>query len=177
MVGLANGRLPTDEARGRKVGTRDVAHEVVDGQVRVVDQGHERVTDLAEVVRRHVRRHAHSDPGGTVHQEIGHTAREDERLLGRVVEVGNEVDGVPVDIGQELLGEGCQPTFGVAVGGRRIPVDRSEVSLPVDQRIADVPLLREPHEGVVHRRVAVGVVALQDLADDAGALRVPAVVE
>src|SRR5881296_618176 len=47
-VGVANGRLPADEASGRKVGTRDEAHEVVECELRVLDQGHERVTDLAE---------------------------------------------------------------------------------------------------------------------------------
>ena len=55
-----------------------------------------------------------------------------------------------------------------AAGGR--PGDGAEVPLPVDEPVAQVPVLGHPHQRVVDRRVAVRVVPLHRLADDAGAL-------
>ena len=62
--------------------------------------------------------------------------------------------------------------FRVAVGRRRIAVDRSEVALAVDQGVAHVEVLREPDERVVRRRVAVRMVVADDFADDLRALAV-----
>ena len=49
---------PVDRAAGREVRAADVLAEVVRGDVRVVDDRDRGVADLAEVVRRDVRRHA-----------------------------------------------------------------------------------------------------------------------
>src|SRR5690606_20066167 len=51
----------------------------------------------------------------------------------------------------------------------------AEVALAVDQRVAQVPRLRQPHHGVVDGLMAVWVVLADDLADHTGALGVPAV--
>ena len=47
---------------------------------------------------------------------------------------------------------------------------RAEVALPLDERVAQRPVLHEAHQGVVDRRVAVRVVLAHDVADDAAAL-------
>ena len=57
--------------------------------------------------------------------------------------------------------------FGVAHGGRVIAVDVAEVALPVDQRIALREILREPHQRVVDRLVAVRMEFADHVADDA----------
>ena len=67
-----------------------------------------------------------------------------------------------------------QPRFGVPHRRRRIAVDRSEVALAVDQRVAHVEVLRQPDERVVDRRVAVGMEVAHHLADDLRALAVAA---
>ena len=64
--------------------------------------------------------------------------------------------------------------LGVPRGGGAV-VERAEVAVTVDQRHAQRERLREAHEGVVDRGVAVGVQLSHHLADDAGALDVPAV--
>ena len=99
------------------------------------------------------------------------------RLDRGVVEVGDEVDRVLVDVGQQLLGDLGQARLGVPVGRGRIAIDRAEVALSVDQRIAQAPGLRQAHHRVVHGAVAVRVILLQTLADDAGALHVLAIVQ
>src|SRR5262249_32887488 len=58
----------------------------------------------------------------------------------------------------------------VAHGAWRIAVNRAEVALAVDERIAQREWLREPNERVVDRRVAVRVVVAHHVSDDASRL-------
>ena len=71
------------------------------------------------------------------------------------------VEQQPRDLGQARLG--------VAIGGGVIAVDIAEIALPVDQRVALREILREAHQRVVDRLVAMRVVLADDVADDAGA--------
>jgi hypothetical protein len=154
-VGLPDRRLPADEAGGREVRSRNELHELVDGELGRLDQGDQRIAHLAQVVRRDVRRHADRDAGGAVDEQVRDLRREDQRFFGLLVEVRDELDGVLLDVRQHLLGERREPAFRVPVGGRGIAVDRAEVALAVDQRVADVPVLREPNQRVVDRGIAV----------------------
>jgi hypothetical protein len=125
-------------------------------------------------VRRHVRRHADRDAGRAVGQQVREARRQLERLEHAAVEVRAEVDRLAVDVAEHLLRERGESRLGVAVRGRRIAIDRAEVALAVHQRIAEREVLGHAHERVVDRAVAVRVVVLQHLADDARALRVAA---
>ncbi len=61
-------------------------------------------------------------PDGAVHQQVGKAGREGLRLLQRIVEVGDEVDGVLVDVAQHLHGEpakGGPPCSAWPPAGRR----------------------------------------------------------
>ena len=155
-----------------KSGPLQVLHQVVDVRLGLVDQLHDRVDRLAEVVRRHVRRHADGDPGRAVDEQVREARRQRERLLARLVVVRPEVDRVHVDVAQHLGRELREPALGVAHRGRRVVVDRAEVALAVDERVAQRERLRHPHEGVVDRLVAVRVVAAHHVADDRGGLLV-----
>ena len=114
-------------------------------------------------------------PAEPLTSRFGNGRRQDRRLFGRLVVVGDEVDGLLVEIRHHRFGERLEPRFGVAHRRRRIAVDRAEVPLAVDQGIAHVEVLRQADERVVDRRVAVRVVVAHDLADDLRALAVGAV--
>ena len=62
-----------------------------------------------------------------------------------------------------------QPRLGVAHGGGIIAVDIAEIALPVDQRIALREILRQPHQRVIDRLVAVRMKLADDVADHARA--------
>ena len=113
-------------------------------------------------------------PDEPLTSRFGIGRRQDGRLFGRLVEVGDEVDGLLVEVAHHLFGERLETRFGVAVRRGRIAVDRAEVPLAVDQEIAHVEVLREADERVVGRRVAVRMVVADDLADDLRALAVAA---
>ena len=59
--------------------------------------------------------------------------------------------------------------FGVAHGGGVIAVDVAEIALAVDQRVAQGEILREAHQRVVDRLVAMRMELAHHVADDAGA--------
>ncbi len=131
-----------------------------------------RLDQLADIVRRDAGRHADRDPAGAIGQQIGEQAGEDLRLLllaiiGRLV-----IDRAFVEPGHQPLGGPRQPRLGVAVGGGIIPVDIAEIALPVDQRIAQRPFLRQPHHRVIDRLVAMRMILADHVADDAGAFLV-----
>ncbi len=138
----------------------------------IFDERDDAVDDLAHVVRRDVRRHADGDAGRSVDQQVRERRRQDRRFFGRLVEVGDEVDSLLVEIAHHLFGELLEPRFGVAIGRRRIAVDRTEVPLAVDQEVAHVEVLRQPDERVVGGSVAVRMEVADDFADDLRALAV-----
>ena len=98
----------------------------------VVHQCDTCVHDLGEVVWWNVGRHAHGDAIGAVYQQVRNLGRKDNWLDGCVVEVGDEIDGVFVNVGQQLFGDLGHAGFGVTVGRRGITVDRAKVPLAVD---------------------------------------------
>jgi hypothetical protein len=166
-VSLLHFRDAIDDSRRREVRRGDDLHEIADGQVGVLQQRRAGIHDLAQVVRRDVRRHADRDARRAVDQEIWKLRGKDERLRLAPVVVGTEVHRFLVEIGEQLVRDLRHADLGVAHGRGVVAVDRSEVSLAVDQRITQAEVLRHAHDRVVHRGVAVRMVLADHVADDA----------
>ena len=171
-VRVAHPVEPVQDPAGGEVGRRDVLHQLVDRDLGVADQGKQGADHLAEVVRRDGGRHPDGDPRAPVHQQVGDTGRKDARLLERTVVVGERFDGLLVEVGEKLPRHLGHPDLGVPHRRGRVAVHRSEVPLPVDQRVPQRELLHHAHEGVVHRVVAVRMIFTDHVADDAGGLLV-----
>ena len=114
---------------------------------------------------RNVGRHADSDAGGTVDQQVGEAGGEYAGLLPGLVEVGVPVHGVLVDVPEHFVGNFAQTGFGVTVSRRGIAVHGAEVAVAVHQQIPHGKVLGKTHHGVVNRRVAVGMVLTQHVTD------------
>ena len=170
---------------GVGLGQPVVQHHPAGGEVRPAQHRHEvpggdpgvghlqahRLGHLAQVVRRHVRGHAHGDPAGAVHQQVRQPRGQAQRLGGLTVVAGPEVHRVLVQLVEHLHGRRRQPALGVP-GGRRRVVEGAEVALRVHQRHAPAEVLAHAHQGVVDGGVAVGVVVAHRVADHPGALAV-----
>ena len=135
-------------------------------RVRIVDQEQRGVAQLGGVVRRDRGRHADRDALRAVGQQIGKRARQHHRLVLAAVIGRAEIDRVLVDAVDQQPRDLGQARFGVAHGRRVIAVDVAEIALPVDQRIALREILREPHQRVVDRLVAMRMEFADHVADD-----------
>ena len=145
--------------------------------LRIVNQRATGVDDFGEIVRRDVRGHADRDARAAVDEQIRDARRQDDGFLFLLVEVGLEIDRVLVEVGEQFLGDLFEAALGVPVGGGRVAVDRAEVALAVDERVAHREILRHADERVVDAGVAVRVVFAEHFTDDLGAFRVGAVVQ
>src|SRR5215212_11530957 len=170
--GVLDAGPTADHPSGRDVRSLDVFEELLVLELRVLYERHGRVHDLAEVVRRDLGSHPDRDAVRPVDEQIGEPRRQDLGLPLALVEVGGEIDRVRAYVPQHLGGGPREACFRVSHSGRRVPVHAPEVPLPVHERVAHGEALREPHQRVVYRRVAVRVVLTDDLADDRRALAV-----
>ena len=170
FVGFLHPGISIDVGSRGEVGCLDVFHQLVNGYFGVVNVGHDTVHHLAEVVRSHVGGHTHGDARRPVHQQVGDAGRQHERFLQGVVEVGLEVHRVLADVYQHGFGNAAQAGFGITHGRRAVVVHRPEVALPVHQRVAHGPRLRQPHQRAIDGRVAMRVVFPHDIAHDSRAL-------
>ena len=128
-----------------------------------------------KIVRRDVGGHADGDAAGAVHQQIGNARGQDDGFFAGLIEVGNEVDGFFFEVRENVFGDFRQARFGVPHGRGRIAVDRAEISLAVDQRIAHVEVLRQAHQRGIDDRFAVRMIVAGSVAADFGALAVAAI--
>ena len=175
LVRVPDAGQADDAAARGQVGARDVLHQGVEIRVREPDQVPGGGDDLAQVVRRHVRGHTDRDARGAVDQEVREGGGQSHRFLLLAVVVGVEVDGVLVDRLRHQARRLGHTALGVPHGGRRVVVaQRAEVAVAVDQGDSHREGLGHAHQGVVDGRVAVRVQLAHHLADDAGALDVPA---
>ncbi len=147
-------------------------HKLIDGDLGVIQQQLQGVDGLPQIVGRNIGGHPHGNSRGTVDQQVGKAGGEHHRLHQALVKIGAEIDGVFMQIGQKLHGDGRHPGFGVAHRRRRIPVQGAKVPVPVHQGVADGEILGHAHQGIIQSRLPVGVILAQNLADDAGGFAV-----
>ncbi len=165
-VRVARAGLAEDERAGREVGRLHELHQVVARGLGVVDEVQHRVHDLGEVVWRDVRGHPDRDATAAVDEQVRESRREDLRLLVVAVVGLLEVDGVLVDLAEQLHRERRQLRLGVVIDE---PVGEERVVLGVDAHG-----VHGLHAGVVDR-CDLGVVpaAAHERRDHALDLGVP----
>ena len=172
-VGVEDSRPAHDQRPGGEVGPEHELHQVVGRRLGVVDQMDGGVDDLTEVVGRDVGGHPHGDAAAPVDQQVREPRRQHRRLLGLPVIGVDEVDGVLVDPRQQMHRQRRKATLCVPHRRRTIVgVGAAEVAVAVDQGVAQREALGHAGQGVVDRRVAMGVVVAHHVADDLGALDV-----
>ena len=171
-IGLENARAAVDDTAGGEVGPRHMLHQIIDAQGVVVDQRQASVDDLVHVVGRDIGRHAHGDARGAVDQQVRHLGRQHVGDALCAVVVVDPVDGILLEIGQQLVGQARHAHLGVTHGGGVVAVDGAEVALAIDQHVAHREVLGHTHDGVVHRTVAVGVVLTDHVTHHTGGLLV-----
>ena len=155
-----------DVAPGREIGSLDQLSDFARCHLWIVDQRDDGGDDFAEIVGRDIGRHSDRDTRRAVDDEVRNRRGKNLGLLQSIVEVRRETDGVLVDVGEHLHRDAGESRLGIAIGRSRIAIDRAEISLAIDQRIAQREILHHAHERVVHRRITVGVILAEHVAYD-----------
>ena len=171
-VGAQDVAAPHDDAAGREVGPAHDLAQLAQRHVAVGQHGADRGADLAQVVRRERGRHADRDAVRAVADQVREARRQHRRLHQALVVVGLEVDRLLVEVGHHLDRDAVHARLRVAHGRGRVAVDRAEVALAVDQRVAQREGLRHAHERRIDDRLAVRVVLARGVAGDVGALAI-----
>ena len=174
LLARAGFAIAENQAAGGEIRPLDELHQLFDADlvgscvmVNQVDQG---ITDLAQVVRRHVGGHAHGNAAGAVDEQVGQQGRQDRRFAQRLIEVGAKLNRIFVNVIQHAGGNARQASFGIAHGGGVVAVYGAEVALTIHQHVAQRKVLRHAHHGFVHRGIAMRMVLAQHFTDDARAL-------
>ena len=172
LVALLNAGTAHDDGTGGEVRTGHDLHELVDGGVGVVDQVARGFDRLGEVVRGDVGGHADGDALAAVDQQVGEARGQRLGLGERFVVVGLPVDGVLLQVTQELHGGLCQAALGVTHGGGAVAVDVAEIAVTVNERRAHGEPLCQADHCLIDRGVAVRMVLTDNFADRPGRLLV-----
>ncbi|MPM67170.1 hypothetical protein SDC9_114087 [bioreactor metagenome] len=168
LVAFANTHHAVDQTGRREVRRRNQLDQVIDGNRRVFQQGQAAAHHFAQVVRRDVGRHTDSNTGRAVDQQVRNARRQNRWLQLLAIVVRLEVDRFLVDIGRQVGRNALQAALRVTHGRRIVAVDGTEVTLTINQCVAQREILRHADQRIVDRRIAVRVVLTHDLADDAG---------
>ena len=164
LGGVVQNRAAADEIRGR--------NDFPQIGLRVLHQGNRRIAEFLEVEGADVGCHADGDAQRVVGQNRREGDRQQRRLRRRAVVVGHKIDGVLVDVAEQLVADRLELSLGVTGGGvgHITAVRLAEVTLGVHEghKQALVGAAHADHR-VVNRGIAVGV-QVHRAADDVGAL-------
>ena len=159
-----------DNAGGREIRCRHDVNQLINGQIRVVEQGQTGCHDFREVMRRNIGRHAHGDPRRTVNEQVRDTRRQNQWFFFRTVVVRPKINRFLVNVSQQFMTDARHTDFGITHRRRVITVDRTEVALAIDQHVTQREILRHPDNGVVNGRIPVRVIFTDDVTDHTGRL-------
>ena len=161
------GRIVENFAARREIRGRKRVQQI---RVRVFDQRDRRAADLGQIERADIRRHADSDAHVGRDQHVRERCRQQHRLLHGAVVIVDKIDGIGVDIAEQLGADRFELRFGVTRGGvgHIARIDLAEVALGVDERVQQrLVAARQTHHRLIDGGVAVRV-QLHRLADDVG---------
>src|SRR5690606_33678633 len=116
-VGLHDACATVDDGPGGKVRTGNEFHQLIDGDVFIVDQRKTGLDHFADVVGRNIGGHAHGDAGRAVDQQVGNTGGQNVGDLFLAVVVVDPIDSFLVEIRQQLVGKLGHANFRVSHGG------------------------------------------------------------
>ena len=116
-------------------------------------------------MRRNFRRHTHRNARCAIEQYEWQTRRQQGRLLHRTIVVRHEIHCAHVQLIQQQRRNRRQTRLGITHRRRAIAIARTEVPLPVNQRIAQRKILRQTHQRLIRGRVTMRVKFTQHITD------------
>ncbi len=167
-IGLFNTATAVNDSGGREVRARNVFHQPFNADVFVVNVCQAAVDDFRQVMRRNVGRHTYGDTGRTVHQQVRDFCRHDVRDFLRAVIVVDEINRLFFEIGHQLMSDLRHTDFRITHRCGGVAIDRTKVTLAIDQHITQGERLRHTYDGVINGGITMRVVFTDYVANDTG---------
>ena len=98
LVGIPNSAATVNDSTGRKIRPGQNTQQLLELNFRVVNYGEASVNGLGKIMWWNIGRHTHGNTRRTVHQKIRKTSWQHRRLFLSFVVIGDEVDGLPIEI-------------------------------------------------------------------------------
>ena len=118
-------------------------------------------------MRRNTGRHADGNARRPIGQQIGKSGGQHNRLFVFAIISGAKINRVAVNILQQQTGNFGHACFRVTHGGGIITIDIAKIALPINQWIAYGKILRQTHQCIINRLIAMRMVATDNIADNA----------
>ena len=151
------GFIVQQDAAAGEIGSDEGIGDIV---LRVAYQRRRRFADLGQIEGADIAGHADGDTGIVIHQHRWEGHRQQRRLLYRAVVVIHKIDGIFIDIGEELGADLFQLDLGITGGGvgHVAGVRLAEVALAVhkghQQRFVTA---RHAYHRLIDGRIAMGI--------------------
>ena len=103
LIGIFNTLDTIDGGTCREIRRRNIFHQSLGVNVRVINIRTAAIDYLTQVVGRDIRCHTDGDTVTTINKEVRNLSRHDSRLLERIVEVVHHVDSILVQVVHDML--------------------------------------------------------------------------
>ena len=147
-----------DLSRCREIRSRNDFHQLWNRDIRVLANSKYSVNDFSQLMWRDICCHPYCDTGSTVYKQVWKTCRQYDWFSFRSIVVILVVNGVFIDVPKNLHGNFRHSCLGVTHCCRCVPIDRSEVSMPIYKHVPEVEVLRHTYHRVVNGGVTMRVI-------------------
>ncbi len=114
--------------------------------------------------------HTHGNPGRTVGQQMRKGRGHNHGFFQSAVIIGAKIDGIFSQAVHQAFSNRRQPRLGISRCSRIIAVNIAKISLPINQRIAHIEILRQTRHRIINRGIPMRVIVAHHIARDFGRL-------
>ena len=125
-----------NNAACRKVRAGHIVHKTGKVNIGIINKRTSGVNGFAKVVRRNLCSHTYGDTVRTVYKQVRKSARKYGWLFKSVVKVRLKINRLFVNIGKHFARNLAHSRLCVSVCGRRVTVNRTEVTVAVNKHIS-----------------------------------------
>ena len=128
-------------------------------------------------MRSHICCHTYSNTHRSITEMIWKFCRKHNWFLKRSIKVISPINRILLKICKHFLSNFSQSCLGIPHRSRSITIDRTKVSLPINERISHRPRLSKSYHCLINRRISMWMVFTHYISDNSRRLFVLLVVE
>ena len=163
LVSILHSLNTINSSTCREVWSRNILHQAISIDIRIIDISTATVNHLAQVVGRDICSHTYSNTITAIHKEIRNLCWHDGRFLKSIIKVVHHVNGLLIEVVHDVFTHLGKTALCITHSSRRVAIHRTEVTLSVDESISHIPFLTHTNQGAIYRRVTMWVVLTEHL--------------